>query len=68
MNYLAYTSSIRIDNLKDESGRKDDMELPAFDFITIKNATDYFSYNNKLGEGGFGSVYKVKLHHTANIS
>jgi hypothetical protein len=54
--------------LKDESGRKDDMELPAFDFITIKNATDYFSYNNKLGEGGFGSVYKVKLHHTANIS
>ncbi|KAI5571678.1 hypothetical protein BDE02_11G109900 [Populus trichocarpa] len=57
----AYTSSIRIDNLKDESGRKDDMELPAFDFITIKNATDYFSYNNKLGEGGFGSVYKGTL-------
>uniref|UniRef100_A0A6N2LVL3 Serine-threonine/tyrosine-protein kinase catalytic domain-containing protein n=1 Tax=Salix viminalis TaxID=40686 RepID=A0A6N2LVL3_SALVM len=26
------------------------MDLPAFDFTTIENATNYFSYNNKLGE------------------
>uniref|UniRef100_A0A6N2MCE7 Receptor-like serine/threonine-protein kinase n=2 Tax=Salix viminalis TaxID=40686 RepID=A0A6N2MCE7_SALVM len=46
----ARASSIRVDYFKDESSRKDDMELPAFDFTTIENATNYFSYNNKLGE------------------
>jgi hypothetical protein len=28
-------------------------------FSQIKNATDNFSTENKLGEGGFGPVYKV---------
>ena len=68
MNYLAFTPSIRIENYKDESDRKDGMELPAFDFTTIEHATDCFSFNNKLGEGGFGSVYKVKSHYSANTS
>lgn len=30
-----------------------------FDLITISNATNYFSFTNKIGEGGFGPVYKV---------
>jgi hypothetical protein len=30
-----------------------------FSFSRIKNATDHFSTGNKLGEGGFGPVYKV---------
>lgn len=30
-----------------------------FDFITILQATDNFSLANKIGEGGFGPVYKV---------
>lgn len=34
-------------------------DLPFFDFRTIANATNNFSNNNKLGEGGFGPVYKV---------
>jgi hypothetical protein len=38
---------------------KEDMELPVFDLAAITNATDYFSNSNKLGEGGFGPVYKV---------
>lgn len=38
---------------------KEDMELPLFDLTTIANATDDFSSSNKLGEGGFGPVYKV---------
>ncbi|KAM3714650.1 hypothetical protein ACB098_01G353300 [Castanea mollissima] len=41
--------------------KKEDMELPIFDLITISNATDNFASNNKLGEGGFGSVYKGTL-------
>ncbi|KAG7019663.1 Cysteine-rich receptor-like protein kinase 29, partial [Cucurbita argyrosperma subsp. argyrosperma] len=32
-----------------------------FDFNTIRTATDEFSDENKLGEGGFGAVYKGKL-------
>ncbi|PRQ17550.1 putative protein kinase RLK-Pelle-DLSV family [Rosa chinensis] len=37
---------------------REDMELLLFDFTTIADATDNFSSNNKLGQGGFGPVYK----------
>ncbi|KAI3815816.1 hypothetical protein L1987_15498 [Smallanthus sonchifolius] len=37
---------------------EDAMELPQFKFSTIVNATANFSPENKLGEGGFGPVYK----------
>jgi hypothetical protein len=30
-----------------------------FDLPTLQEATENFSENNKLGEGGFGTVYKV---------
>ncbi|MED6143523.1 hypothetical protein PIB30_007139 [Stylosanthes scabra] len=44
------------------SGRNmDDLELPMFDFDTLTMATNNFSQDNKLGEGGFGSVYKGTL-------
>lgn len=38
---------------------KDDLELPLFDSTTIAMATNNFSDENKLGQGGFGIVYKV---------
>ena len=34
-------------------------ELPFVDLVTIKAATNDFADSNKLGQGGFGSVYKV---------
>ncbi|KAL5547048.1 hypothetical protein UlMin_006735 [Ulmus minor] len=37
-------------------------ELHFFDLDSILIATDNFSITNKLGQGGFGSVYKAKLH------
>ncbi|KAG6505828.1 receptor-like serine/threonine-protein kinase SD1-8 [Zingiber officinale] len=45
-----------------------DMELPLFDLNTIKDATDDFSPDNKLGEGGFGPVYKGKLGEEQEIA
>lgn len=47
-----------------ESGRykEDDTEgfdVPFFDLESMLVATAYFSNANKLGQGGFGPVYKV---------
>ncbi|KAM3704437.1 hypothetical protein ACB098_03G003100 [Castanea mollissima] len=42
-------------------GRNNEMELPLFSFSSVSIATDYFSASNKLGEGGFGPVYKGSL-------
>ncbi|CAJ2648792.1 unnamed protein product [Trifolium pratense] len=39
----------------------DDLELPMFDFNTITMATNNFVEANKLGEGGFGIVYRGRL-------
>lgn len=40
-------------------GRKEDVDLPSFSLSKIAKSTSNFSVTNKLGEGGFGSVYKV---------
>lgn len=42
----------------------DELELPLLDFATLAMATNNFSEANKLGQGGFGSVYKVKYCFT----
>ncbi|CAL5408414.1 unnamed protein product [Camellia sinensis] len=39
----------------------DTLELPIIDFDKILVATDNFNTTNKLGEGGFGPVYKGRL-------
>ena len=57
--------NIRCQNDSNSEGWNEDMELPIFDLITISNATDNFAINNKLGEGGFGSVYKVNNNLTS---
>ncbi|KAF9587753.1 hypothetical protein IFM89_004730 [Coptis chinensis] len=40
---------------------KEELDVPFFDFRSIAAATENFSDSNKLGQGGFGPVYKGKL-------
>ncbi|CAL5393117.1 unnamed protein product [Camellia sinensis] len=46
----------------------EDLELPLFDLAVIANSTSNFSINNKLGEGGFGRVYKGMLEGEQEIA
>ncbi|KAE8714935.1 G-type lectin S-receptor-like serine/threonine-protein kinase RKS1 [Hibiscus syriacus] len=59
---------------EDSSGEKemDDStkngEVPYFDLSTIAAATNNFSSDNKLGQGGFGPVYKGVLYNGKEIA
>ncbi|KAM0063296.1 putative protein kinase RLK-Pelle-DLSV family [Helianthus debilis subsp. tardiflorus] len=46
----------------------EDLELPLIGLSTILKATKSFSTNNKLGEGGFGPVYKGVLENGKEIA
>ncbi|KAL7218140.1 hypothetical protein ACSBR2_011418 [Camellia fascicularis] len=48
--------------------QKEDLELPLFDLTVIADSTNNFSINNKLGEGGFGPVYKGILEGGQEIA
>lgn len=56
--------SDRLNNSRDmlvNRGNQHDtkLELPTIDFEEIAAATDNFSISSKIGEGGFGPVFKV---------
>ncbi|PON79928.1 S-receptor-like serine/threonine-protein kinase [Trema orientale] len=61
----SHTSQERMLTNQDEDQHSnvlsEDVELPSFDLDTIMNAIDNFSSENKIGEGGFGPVYKGVL-------
>uniref|UniRef100_A0A251TAM7 non-specific serine/threonine protein kinase n=1 Tax=Helianthus annuus TaxID=4232 RepID=A0A251TAM7_HELAN len=49
-------------------GGDEDLELPLFGLSTLLTATNNFSMDNKLGEGGFGPVYKGVLEDGKEIA
>ncbi|XP_017255576.1 receptor-like serine/threonine-protein kinase SD1-8 [Daucus carota subsp. sativus] len=57
-----YSNSNRLE------GEKKDFNLPQFSFSSICAATDNFSSANKLGEGGFGPVYKGNLSNGQSVA
>ncbi|KAL8506053.1 hypothetical protein ACS0TY_017060 [Phlomoides rotata] len=67
---LLETGRMRLNNGDNHLGvnHNEDLELPLFDLTTISKATEIFSINNKLGEGGFGPVYKGLLEDGNEIA
>ncbi|XP_059660593.1 G-type lectin S-receptor-like serine/threonine-protein kinase At4g27290 [Cornus florida] len=56
--------SLRVDEASPHNNQSigdEDLELPLFDLVTVSTATNSFSFTHKIGEGGFGPVYRGKL-------
>ncbi|XP_057451258.1 G-type lectin S-receptor-like serine/threonine-protein kinase At4g27290 isoform X2 [Lotus japonicus] len=51
-----------------ETSQLAEIDLPLFDLTTIAAATNGFSMNKKIGEGGFGPVYWGKLTNGQEIA
>ncbi|KAM1655307.1 hypothetical protein ACFX1Q_008201 [Malus domestica] len=71
--FLGFTCFLRLiirkkRRKKSGSTSPKDLELPLFDFEEIATATNNFSFRNKLGEGGFGPVYKGSLRQDELIA
>nr|XP_027189284.1 cysteine-rich receptor-like protein kinase 10 isoform X2 [Cicer arietinum] len=59
--FIQSSSSIRSEDLTD-------VDCFQFDFATVEAATNCFSYENKIGQGGFGIVYKGILSNGQEIA
>ncbi|CAK9181282.1 unnamed protein product [Ilex paraguariensis] len=52
--------SARVPPIQDtQVGDHENLDLPIFHIVIIAEATNNFSHTNKIGEGGFGPVYKA---------
>ncbi|KAJ0256780.1 G-type lectin S-receptor-like serine/threonine-protein kinase [Hirschfeldia incana] len=58
----------RMEELTSASNQVKLKELTLFEFQVLATATDSFSIRNKLGQGGFGPVYKGKLPEGQEIA
>ncbi|XP_073027398.1 G-type lectin S-receptor-like serine/threonine-protein kinase At4g27290 isoform X2 [Primulina eburnea] len=63
----AHRRSVSASKQKDEYHDRE-LELPIFDLNSLTKATDNFSIQNKIGEGGFGPVYKGLLENGKEIA
>ncbi|MED6192920.1 hypothetical protein PIB30_014493 [Stylosanthes scabra] len=74
-----FTDVIQVNNFRSSSRsyfkdqgmdatHEDNKEVQYFSLSTIKVATNSFSDDNKLGEGGFGPVFKGKLSNGKDIA
>uniref|UniRef100_A0A7N2MLV5 Receptor-like serine/threonine-protein kinase n=1 Tax=Quercus lobata TaxID=97700 RepID=A0A7N2MLV5_QUELO len=73
-NTYSYSANSTLQYFEDSPSRRDldgarrNSNLPLFDLGTIVAATDNFSIANKLGQGGFGPVYKGLLQNGMEIA
>ncbi|KAL4628571.1 hypothetical protein ACB092_05G249000 [Castanea dentata] len=64
---------LRVSSPREKAAENIDDEIPSveslqFNFSTISAATDDFSEANKLGQGGFGAVYKGTLYNGQDVA
>jgi hypothetical protein len=55
-------------NISTESNDTNNNEAKQYSLDIIKSATMNFSDENRLGEGGFGAVYKVLYPYISNFT
>ncbi|KAI7742566.1 hypothetical protein M8C21_011600 [Ambrosia artemisiifolia] len=68
-HFLELMASESFNNSSDtERSRRKGREMLVFSFAAIVTATNDFSNENKLGQGGFGPVYKGKLSDEREIA
>ncbi|KAK1417771.1 hypothetical protein QVD17_26905 [Tagetes erecta] len=68
-HFLELMASESFNNSSDaEMGGRKGSDLVVFSFAAIVTATNDFSNENKLGQGGFGPVYKGKLSDGREIA
>ncbi|XP_050288888.1 G-type lectin S-receptor-like serine/threonine-protein kinase RKS1 [Quercus robur] len=65
LSFIGTKDSLEGNELEDNSRHPD---LSIFDLSRIVSATDNFSPSNKLGQGGFGSVFKGQLPNGQQIA
>ena len=56
---MHFAGNIFLYNLEGRES-EEDLELPLFNLATISSATNNFSSYNKIGQGSFGPIYKVR--------
>ncbi|XP_059462180.1 G-type lectin S-receptor-like serine/threonine-protein kinase At1g11330 isoform X2 [Corylus avellana] len=66
VNRLLYKVKIKLSAAEDINSNAPNLQ--EFSYATIKAATKNFSSENKLGEGGYGPVYKGKLRKGQEIA
>ncbi|MBA0633511.1 hypothetical protein Godav_025415 [Gossypium davidsonii] len=62
------TSSGEFSGSENSGKQRKDPAFPLFSFASVSTATENFSLENKLGEGGFGPVHKGKLLNGKEIA
>ncbi|KAM0828256.1 hypothetical protein ACQ4PT_067667 [Festuca glaucescens] len=62
------TSSRGQRQAEDQIDSEEDVDLPLFDLDVILAATDNFSVDCKIGQGGFGSVYMAQLEDGKEVA
>ncbi|KAL8510436.1 hypothetical protein ACS0TY_017305 [Phlomoides rotata] len=69
-NQLPELARKRLKNVNNhpDTSHNEELELPKFELSVINKATDSFSIKNKLGQGGFGPVYKGVLEDKQEIA
>jgi hypothetical protein len=73
-NLLLFDFDTELDAINEEMNtnnnmkkKEKDFELPLFSYVSVLAVTNNFSTVNKLGEGGYGPVYKVLIFFMMNV-